>query len=75
MTLDELARYFVPVPGTHTVTLINPVTGCPTTVCFTLPDCALKRVCAGKRSVVFDYGKHSVTILFRIRGRADVLTR
>jgi hypothetical protein len=75
MTLDELARCFVPVPGTHTLTLVNPVTGCPTTVSFTLPDCPVTCVSSGRRSVTFDYGRRSVTILFRIRGRADVLTR
>jgi hypothetical protein len=75
MTIDELARCFVPLPGTHTVTLLNPVTGCPSTVSFTLPDCPLRSVSCGRRSVTFDYGRHEVMILFRIRGRADVLSR
>jgi hypothetical protein len=77
MSHFEFACAFEPTPGLHKVTLIHPVSKCPVSVCFELPGgCA--RVKAGKRSLVFDYGKHEVAIVFRVLGggsRVDVVTR
>jgi hypothetical protein len=77
MTHYEFAGAFVPTPGLHKVTLIHPVSKCPVNVCFELP-CGCARVKAGKRALVFDYGKHEVAIVFRVLGggnRVDVVSR
>jgi hypothetical protein len=74
----EFADLFVPTPGRHRVTLIHPVSKCAVDVCFELPCGCVRCVTAGKRAVVFDYGKHSVTLVFRVLGgggRVDVVTR
>ena len=78
MTHWEFADLVVPTPGLHKVALIHPVSHCPVCVCFELPCGCVRCVRATKRAVVFDYGNHSVTLVFRVLGggnRVDVLTR
>ncbi len=55
-TLDEFARTFQATPGSHEVTVLNPVTGTPATVQFTLPDGYLRQVRVSPNSIEFHYG-------------------
>src|SRR5271165_7036125 len=66
MTLGEFAACFQATPGWHEALLVNPVTGCPVLVQFTLP-CGCPRVRVHRREIAFDYGRHAVVrIKFRI---------
>ena len=58
----------------YEVLFVNPVTSCPTPVCFTLPCGCVKNVRVSRRQVTFDYGTSQVTIKFRIiTGRTVVI--
>lgn len=70
--LEEFARCFHPCPGHHHVVIVHPVTKQPVEVCFDLPDCKLRDVDVHRRSVEFDYGRHSVEIEFRRDGSVRV---
>jgi hypothetical protein len=72
MTLQEFAACFRPMPGRHEVLLLNPKTGCPTRVCFTLPCGCPCKVRVSKRQVEFDYGHERVAIVFGLCGRVRV---
>lgn len=56
MTHKEFAKCFNPIPGEHTVTLIHPYTGCPVTVCFTLPCETARRVVCDGNDFAVKYG-------------------
>jgi hypothetical protein len=71
LTVAEFAAAFQPVPGTHKVVLIHPVTGCPVEVCFTLPP-GCPKVKVHRRELEFDYGRREVEIHFRHGGRVEV---
>jgi hypothetical protein len=74
ITLCDFAAAFKPAPGKYEVLFVNPVTGCPTPVCFTLPCGCVKDVRVSRRQITFDYGTSKVTIKFRIiTGRPVVL--
>jgi len=74
IALGDFAASFKPAPGNYEVLFVNPVTGCPTPVCFTLPSGCIKCVRLSRRQVTFDYGNCQVTIKFRIiTGRPVVL--
>jgi hypothetical protein len=72
-TLEEFVRCFKPVPGTHQVVVLHPVTCRPVRVCFTLPDgCGCPKVKSGRRWVEFDYGRREVEINFWRDGTVGV---
>jgi hypothetical protein len=73
MTLCEFAACFQATPGCHEALLINPVTGCPVLVKFTLP-CGCPKVRVHRREIAFAYGRHAVVrIKFRpLTGRVVV---
>jgi hypothetical protein len=76
LTIDEFAACFQAAPGSHRVCLFHPVTKRPVDVCFDLPNCCLKCVRVGNRSIVFDYGSREVRVVFRLLGgRYDVVSR
>ena len=73
MTLPEFAKCFQPVPGTHEVYIVHPVTCQPVRVCFTLPEgCGCPKVKTGRRWVEFDYGRREVDINFWRNGTVGV---
>jgi hypothetical protein len=75
MTLDQFSKQFQPKAGTYDLDLLNPVTGQPTRVKFTLPEGTPKRVIVRNREIEFFYGiKHFVRIEFDREG-AIVTTR
>jgi hypothetical protein len=74
IALGEFAASFKPAGGKYEVLFCNPVTGCPTPVCFCLPDGCVKCVRVTRRQITFDYGNCQVSIRFRIiTGRPVVL--
>jgi hypothetical protein len=66
VTLGDFAASFKPAPGKYEVLFVNPVTGCPTPVCFTLPAGCVKCVKVARRQITFVYGNCQVSIRFRI---------
>lgn len=69
----NFAQAFKTVEGTHEVLFMHPVKKCPVLVSFSLPP-GCPKVLVGKRDLVFDYGRHSVSIKFRILcGKVSVL--
>lgn len=70
--LDTFARDFRPCPGKHHIAIIHPVTRQPVEVCFTLPDCKLRDLDVGRRSIEFDYGRHEIEIEFNRDGTVCV---
>jgi hypothetical protein len=73
ITLGEFAATFQPAPGTYTVVFVHPISGCPVSVCFTLPaDCCAPKVRCHKHRLTFDYGKHVVRIRFGLRSKVVV---
>ncbi len=70
-TLQQFAREFNPTAGVHDVTILHPVSGKPIDVTFKLPP-GQPKVWLYNRSIVFQYPRDEVQILFRILGRADV---
>jgi hypothetical protein len=71
MTHYEFAKVFVPVPGTHKVTLIHPCKGNCVDVCFNLPP-GCPKVCVGHKYIEFDYGHCEVEIRFCLFGKVRV---
>lgn len=71
-TLREFAAQFKPLPGVHEVTVIHPITGKAVDVVFRLPEGTPKKVYVNPRSIVFEYSKRDVTLIFRLFGQADV---
>ena len=70
-TLDEFIKTFEPLPGVYKVCVIHPVSKKAVEVCFHLPEgCPKVNRCCNR--VHFDYGKHEVTLIFRIGGKVDV---
>jgi hypothetical protein len=72
LTLKEFAASFRPAPGNYEVTLLHTRTGCPVTVCFTLPPGCPRKVKLHRHELEFDYGKHEVSIRFQLGGRVKV---
>lgn len=72
--LDTFVRDFRPLPGTHHIAIIHPVTKCPVEVCFTLPDRKLREVEVKRREIEFVYGLgfKKVTLEFRRDGTVKV---
>jgi hypothetical protein len=74
-TLEGFAKSFQAKAGSYDVTMINPVTGQPTVVRFTLPEGSPKRVIVRRYEIEFFYGlRHFVRIEFD-RDGATVISR
>ena len=72
-TLAEFAASFQPAPGRYEVVLLNPVTCCPTKVCFTLPCDRPCKVRVHSKSLEFSYGLfNKVEIRFKHDGEVTV---
>ena len=56
LTIDQFAKTFQPKAGNYEVELINPATGQPTSVRFTLPEGTPRKVHVSGREIEFDYG-------------------
>jgi hypothetical protein len=67
----DFAKTFKPLPGTHEVTFLHPVSNQPVSVVFVLPAGQPRVSCFGN-SLVFDYGQHEVEIRFKIGGKVVV---
>jgi hypothetical protein len=73
--METFAKQFQPRAGSYEVSMINPATGQPATVRFTLPEGMPKRVIVGRFHVEFFYGlRHFVRIEFD-RDGAQVISR
>lgn len=70
-TLEEFAAGFRPAPGNYEVTFLHSRSGCPVTVCFTLPP-GCPKICVHKHQIDFDYGREEVRIRCQIGGRVKV---
>jgi hypothetical protein len=71
LSVDDFVATFRPAPGTYEVTLLHTRTGCPVTVCFTLPP-GCPTVCVHRHQIDFDYGREEVRIRFQIGGKVKV---
>ena len=70
-TLEEFAASFRPAPGTYEVTLRHSRSGCPVTVCFTLP-AGCPKVCLSRHQLDFEYPCEDVRIRCQIFGKVKV---
>jgi hypothetical protein len=70
-TLEEFAATFRPVPGTYEVTILHSRSGCPVTVCFTLPP-GCPKVCVHRHQIDFEYPCEDVRIRCQIGGKVKV---
>lgn len=73
-TMEQFAATFKPCPGTYEAFIIHPKSGEPVKVTFSLPEGTPCKVKVKRREIDFDYGKHSVSIRFRINGSVSVST-
>jgi hypothetical protein len=70
-TLEEFAASFRPAPGTYEVTIRHSRSGCPVTVCFTLP-AGCPKVCVSRHQLDFEYPCQDVRIRCQIFGKVKV---
>jgi hypothetical protein len=70
-TLEEFAASFRPAPGTYEVTIRHSRSGCPVTVCFTLPP-GCPKVCVSRHQLDFEYPCEDVRIRCQIFGKVKV---
>ena len=69
LTIDEFASAFQPREGNHEVVLLNPLTGVPATVQFSLPAGSPRNVVVSRRELAFVYESGQlVRIRFDRRG-------
>jgi hypothetical protein len=71
-THAEFAKSFQPLPGNYEVVLLHPYTCQPVKLCFTLPNCRLKKVRVERGELEYDYGDVEVELRFKRDGRARV---
>jgi hypothetical protein len=65
LTLQAFAKSFQARPGSYQLKIVNPVTKTPTTVRFSLPEGAPRRVIVRENEIEFFYGiRHFVRIQF-----------
>ena len=70
-TLEEFAATFRPAPGSYEVTILHSRSGCPVTVCFTLPP-GCPKVCVHRHQIDFEYPCEDVRIRCQIGGKVKV---
>jgi hypothetical protein len=70
-TLEEFAATFHPAPGNYEVTILHSRSGCPVTVCFTLPP-GCPKVCVQRHQLDFKYPCEDVRIRCQIFGKVKV---
>jgi hypothetical protein len=70
-TLEEFAATFRPAPGTYEVTVRHSRSGCPVTVCFTLPP-GCPKVRVNRHQLDFEYPCQDVRIRCQIGGKVKV---
>jgi hypothetical protein len=75
LTIEQFAKSFQPKEGNYEVTLVNPVTNQPTTVRFTLPEGAPRRVNVSRNEIEFSYGLRRFVRIQFDRDGAEVVTR
>jgi hypothetical protein len=56
LSVEDFVKSFKPKAGNYEVELVNPVTGQPTPVRFTLPEGEPRRIHVSRREIEFDYG-------------------
>ncbi len=74
-TLEAFAKSFQPKSGSYEVTLLNPTTGQPANVRFTLPEGTPRRVIVGRRYIEFVYHARQFVRIEFDRDGAQVITR
>ncbi len=75
LTPEQFAKAFQPKAGNYEVTLLNPVTRGPTTVRFTLPQGAPRRVDVSRTQIEFDYGPRRYVRIRFDRDGAEIISR
>lgn len=75
LTLEQFAKSFQPKAGNYEVTLLNPVTRAATTVRFTLPEGAPRRVNSSRNEIEFEYGARRYVRIRFDRDGAEISSR
>ena len=73
--MESVARTFQPRAGSYDVSIINPLTGQPAAVRFTLPEGTPRRVIVGRDHIEFVYNLRQFVLIEFNRNGATVVAR